>query len=290
MPPSRLVVLLEVLRLDVLQPLPQLLRIVGLDRLRRFLRDLHLAGLRKDLLLHEDGGGHAQRQRDGVRGARVDGVLGLAELEVEDGEERVVLEVGHDDLEHLDLERLEDVLDQIVRHRPRRRDLLQVQRDGVGLEDADPDRQRALVVLVAQDDDRHVRHRIEREPAHFHLDEHTASSGIGWSAARRLCGSTSVTRAWTTSPTRTRPRPSKFTTRLQRVRPESSPALRRATPSTSTSTVAPASRAARAAVTRWTISRRRRLRSAFTGSGTCSGISAAGVPGRREYRKAKTLS
>src|SRR3989449_6046774 len=266
MPPSRLVVLLEVLRLDVLQPLPQLLRIVGLDRLRRFLRDLHLAGLRKDLLLHEDGGGHAQRQRDGVRGARVDGVLGLAELEVEDGEERVVLEVGHDDLEHLDLERLEDVLDQIVRHRPRRRDLLQLQRDGVGLEDADPDRQGALVVLVSQDDDRHVRNGIEREPAHFHLDEHTASSGADWSAARRLCGSTSVTRARTTSPTRTRPRPSRFTTRLQRVRPESSPAWRPPAPPTRISTTPPPRPPARAAGTRGTPASRRRVWSAVPDS------------------------
>src|SRR5947208_3727752 len=264
---SGLVVLLEVLRFDVLQPLSQLLRIVGLHRLGRLLRDLHLARLWKDLLLHEDRRGHAQSQRDGVRGPRVDGVLGVAELEVQDGEEGIVLEVGHDDLEHLRLERLEDVLDEVVRHRPRRRDLLELQRNGVGLEDADPDRQRALVVVVAQDDDRHVGHGIERKPAHFHLDEHTASSGVDWSAARRLCGSTSVTRAWTTSPTRTRPRPSKFTTRLQRVRPESSPALRRETPSTSTSTTCPASRAARAVVTRWTTSSRRRLRSALVASG-----------------------
>src|SRR5437879_8708548 len=290
MPPSGLVVLLEVLRLDVLQPLAQLLRIVGLDRLRRLLRDLHLPGLREDLLLHEDRGGHAQRQRDGVRGPRVDRVLGVAELEVEDGEEGVVLEGGHHDLAHLGLERLEDVLDQVVRHRPGGGDLLELQRDGVGLEDADPDRQRALVVFVAQDDDRHVRDRIEGEPAHFHLDEHTASSATDWSAARRLCGSTSVTRAWTTSPTRARPRPSKLTTRLQRVRPASSPGLRRETPSTSTSTTCPASAAARAATTRSTTSSRRRLRSAFTASGICSAISAAGVPGRREERKAKTLS
>src|SRR5262245_12113503 len=169
---------------------------------------------------------------------------------MEHGEERVVLEVGHDDLEHLGLERLEDVLDEIVRHRPRRGDLLELERDGVGFEDANPNGQRALVVFVAQDDDRHVRHGIEREPAHFHLDEHTASAGAAWSAARRVCGSTSVTRAWTTSPTRTRPRPSKFTTRLQRVRPESSPALRSDTPSTSTSTTRPARCVARDAVTR----------------------------------------
>src|SRR5438874_220992 len=175
----------------------------------------------------------------------------------------VLLEVLRFDV----LQPLEDVLDEVVRHRPRRRDLLELQRNGVGLEDADPDRQRALVVVVAQDDDRHVGHGIERKPAHFHLDEHTASSGVDWSAARRLGGSTSVTRAWTTSPTRTRPRPSKFTTRLQRVRPESSPALRRETPSTSTSTTCPASRAARAAVTRWTTSSRRRLRSALIASG-----------------------
>src|SRR4030095_9260065 len=98
---------------------------------------------------------------------------------------------------------------------------------------ADPDRQRALVLVVAQDDDRHVRDGIQRQPAHLHLDQHTASSGVA-SAPRRLCGSTSVTRTWTTSPTATCPCPSKLTTRLQRVRPASSPALRRDTPPTST--------------------------------------------------------
>src|SRR5205085_4944108 len=142
-------------------------------------------------------------------------------------------------------------------------------------------RQRPLVLLVAQDDDRHVGHGIEGEATHLHLDEHTASSGTVVSVARRLCGMTSVMRTLTTSPTAV-PLPSKFTTRLQRVRPASSPGFRFDAPSTSTSTSWPASRALRAAPTRSATASSRALRLTFTSSGTWSPIAAAGVPGRRE--------
>ena len=61
---------------------------------------------------------------------------------------------------------------EIVRHRPRRRDALHLERDRVRLEDADPDRQEVRLGLVAQDDDGHVRDRIHDQRLHIHLDRH----------------------------------------------------------------------------------------------------------------------
>src|SRR4030095_14765954 len=207
-------------------------------------------------------------ERDGVRGARVDGVLGFAELEMEHGEERVLLEVGHDDLEHALCQRLEDVLDEVVRHGTGRGDLLELERDCVGLEDADPDLERSLVLLVAEDDDRHVRDGIQGQSADLHFDKHAASSGWEASAPRRLCGSTWSMWTCVRSPTDALPCPSKLTTRLQRVRPDSSPAFLFDVPSTRTSTVWPATRLLRSAATRPAASRSRTLRLAFTSSAT----------------------
>src|SRR5947207_809491 len=201
---------------------------------------------------------------------------------MDDREERVLLEVRDDHLQDAGVYGLQDVLDQVVSHRPRRGDLLELQRDRVRLEDPYPDLERALVLLVAQDDDRHVRDRIERQPADLHFDKHAASSARRASSPRRLCGSASVTRTHARSPTATRPCPSKLTTRLHRVRPLSSPALFLDVPSTSTSRVRPARRRCRSAVTRFTTSSSRVLRLALTSSGTWSAMSAAGVPGRRE--------
>src|SRR5262245_26323891 len=288
--PSGLVELLEILRLDVLQPLPQLLRVVRLRRLLRLLRHVEALGLADDLLVDVDGRRHPQGERDGVRGTRVDRVLGSAELDMEHREEGVLLQIGHDHLEHARLQRLQDVLDQVVGHGAGRRDLLQLEGDGVRLEDAHPDLQRPLVLLVAQDDDRHVGDLIQGQSAHLHLDKHAVSSRRDASVPRRLCGSAWSIRTDASSPTDARPCPSKFTTRLQRVRPDSSPAFFFDVPSTSTSTVRPTSCRLRPALTRSAAWSRRVLRSALTSSDTWSGIAAAGVPGRREKRNTNTLS
>ena len=60
------------------------------------------------------------------------------ERQVDERVERVLLQVADDDLLHRRLQVLDDVAQQVVRHRPRRRDVLDLQRDGVGLEDARP--------------------------------------------------------------------------------------------------------------------------------------------------------
>ena len=65
-------------------------------------------------------------------------------LQVDHRVEGVLLQVAHDDLVDGGLQVLDDVAQQVVRHRPRRLDVLDLQRDGVGLEHADPDRQHLL--------------------------------------------------------------------------------------------------------------------------------------------------
>ncbi len=93
---------------------------------------------------------------------------------MDDRVEGIVAHVVDDDLLHPRIQRLQDLLDEVVGHRPRRGDLLQLERDGVGLEEPDPDGQRALLLLVAQDEYGHVRERFQRQPLHFHLQPHGA--------------------------------------------------------------------------------------------------------------------
>ena len=97
-----------------------------------------------------------------------------ARLQMDQRVEGVLLQIADDDLLDRRLQVLDDVAQQVVRHRPRRLDVLDLQRDGVGLEHADPDRQHLLPVLIAQDDDRHVGDGIDHQPLDGHLDHHVA--------------------------------------------------------------------------------------------------------------------
>src|SRR5690349_16528488 len=92
------------------------------------------------LFLYEDLGVRAKGERDRVAGPTVDVPGGVAAREVDPGEERVVLELVDDDPHDPRIELLQDVSEQVVRHGPGRRDFLHLDGDGVGFEDADPDR------------------------------------------------------------------------------------------------------------------------------------------------------
>src|SRR6266511_4770855 len=64
--------LAEVPGLDRVEPVLDLLLVLGESLAELLLlRDLDVLGLDHDLLIHEDGGPHAQRERDRVRRARV---------------------------------------------------------------------------------------------------------------------------------------------------------------------------------------------------------------------------
>ena len=206
-------------------------------------------GVVDDRVLDEDRRPRPQRQRNGIARPRVDGHRVAVERQVDERVEGVLLQVADDDLLHRRLEVRDDVAQQIVRHRPRRGDVLDLQRDGVGLEDPHPDRQDLLAVLVAQDDDRHVRDRVDHQSLDRHLDLHDVynlgpSRGAVNSSvrlpphavrARPLDADTSPARPIHSAG------PGRFTTTFWVVRPESSVSRRRLAASTSTSTSAPTS-------------------------------------------------
>src|SRR4030095_3797369 len=148
---------------------------------------------------------------------------------------------------------VDDVPEQVVRHRPWRGDVLDLQRDGVRLEDADPDRQHALPVLVAQDDDRHVGDGVDHQTLDGHFDLHGIynlgaacapvkprlnSRPIPAARPQTLCGPARSIRTTIVPPIHSEG-PGRFTTTFVLVLPDSSVSWRRRAASTSTSTSRP---------------------------------------------------
>src|SRR5580765_5753348 len=115
-----------------------------------------------------------------------------------------------------------------MRHRTWRRHVLDLQRDGIGLEDPDPDRQDAIALLVLEDHDWHVGHRVYHQPLDVHLNQHgpavlartfdtTASPHKLWGPARWI--RTGIVRPIHSEATHPSGVP-QFTTVLPLVRPE----------------------------------------------------------------------
>src|SRR6185369_2358012 len=84
-------VLAQLLRVEALEPL---LKTVAVGALR-----VEVDGLRAvdDVLLHQDRRSRPKRQRNGIARPRINRDALAAHSEVDDGVERVVLEVAHDD-------------------------------------------------------------------------------------------------------------------------------------------------------------------------------------------------
>src|SRR5215831_15465281 len=123
----------EVLRIHFLQPLPEPLRIVLLPfRSER-------PALFEYLLLDEDVCLRSESQGDRIAGPAVDVPGGFAPRKVDPGEERVVPQIVDDDPIDLRLELRENVLQEVVGHRPGSRDALHLDGDRIGFEDAHPD-------------------------------------------------------------------------------------------------------------------------------------------------------
>ena len=68
---------------------------------------------------------------------------------------------------------VEDVLQQVVRHRPRRDQTLLSDRDRLSLGLTDPDRKEALAFGFPQQDDGRVRRELDPDAGHGHLDHGT---------------------------------------------------------------------------------------------------------------------
>ena len=112
----------------------------------------------------------AHRDRDRVGGARVDLDLRVAVLDRDRGVEGVLAQLGDRNPHDLDLELAEDVDEQVVRERPRRRRALELHQDRRRLGMADPDRQVPVSLGRLQEHDRLLADEIERDPVDRHLD------------------------------------------------------------------------------------------------------------------------
>ena len=90
--------------------------------------------------------------------------------------ERGVAEVAHDHALEVRAEIVEDVLDEVVGHRPRCLDVLERERDGGGLWAADEDREDATVAVgLAEEQAGDVRGSLELDAHQLHLDCHTCT-------------------------------------------------------------------------------------------------------------------
>src|SRR5690606_13969060 len=196
------------------------------------------------------------------------------------------LHVGDVYFHHAGVERVDETPDEIVGHGAGGAAVLELHRDSVGLEHADPDGERPGGLLVAQDDDRHVGDRVHHESADVHPNAHGSTSST---SPRRLFGAAAVMRTRASRPSQA-DSPGMLTTVFPDVRPEISSSRRRLVASTSTSSIRPT---AASCSCRW-MSRcsawSATIRRVFSASGTSSGIRLmASVRGRGEYLNEKML-
>jgi len=89
--------------------------------------------------------------------------------------EGVLAQFGYGDLDDLRAELAEDVGHEIVRHRSRRRGVLQLHQDRGRLRMADPDREEAIALDRLQENDRLPADEVEAHPVDVHLLHRRAS-------------------------------------------------------------------------------------------------------------------
>jgi len=110
----------------------------------------------EELLADEDGAVAAEGQSDGVRGAGVEGDDFPALVHPDGGVEGVFAEGSDDHAGYAGVEAVDDVAKEVVRHWARSCGFLDLERDGVGFEEADPDGKDDLASEVVEDHDGHL--------------------------------------------------------------------------------------------------------------------------------------
>jgi hypothetical protein len=175
--------------LVVVQVFEPLAKLVGVDVLGAVGSDL---GVGEDVAVDVDRAVPAKGQGDGVGGAGVEGDGFACLLHPDDRVEGVAFEFGDDDLLDDGVEASRDIAQEVVRHGAWRGCLVELERDGIGFEDADPDGEDHLAADVLEDDDGHVGDGVHHQAADLHLDLLVHLEG------RDLLGDTH----WMASPTR----------------------------------------------------------------------------------------
>src|SRR5678815_1662818 len=232
------------LRIKAFEPLLKPLIIRGLRG------EVGGSGAFDDGLFYKDRRPGPECQGNGIARTGINSYSLAAHGEVDHSEVSVVLEVANHDAIDPPLEVGDDVPEQVVGHRARRRDVLDLQRNGIRLGDTDPDWKHPLALLVLQDNDRRTRHWVNHQTLDAHFNQHDRVSMRGatqdTASPDRLCGPDRVTRTVTMRPIQSAAASlcevsdgiGRFTTVLPDVRPESSWSFRRPTESTRTPTIA----------------------------------------------------
>src|SRR5581483_7011663 len=76
----------------------------------------------------------------------------------------------------MSVETSEDILNKVVSHRARRADFFDLERDGIGLVDANPDGQNGVASRIFKDHDGGVGDWIHQQTANFHFNFHRVTS------------------------------------------------------------------------------------------------------------------
>src|SRR5215211_3682309 len=180
-PPPGLLAAGEVLGRDVVEEV--------LELLDDLLLVLHLVleldgGLGDHVLGGEDRSAGADRQRQGVRRARVDLYLTPVHLQGHRRIEGVLAQLGHGHAAAGDLELGQHVADQVVGHRPGRVRPLELHQDRRRLRVTDPDGEELVPLPGLQQDDRLLADHVEGDPVDDHL-LHLRDSLEAWSRRSR---------------------------------------------------------------------------------------------------------
>src|SRR5712692_4448357 len=121
----------------VIQPFKPLAQFLAADAVGNICGQL---GVLQDVIFDEDRAIHSQSQCQRVRGPRIDADNAPLPLQPDYGVKSVLPQLGHDYFVNLRVQSSQDVLNQVVSHGPGRGDFLDLESDGVGLVNPDPNR------------------------------------------------------------------------------------------------------------------------------------------------------
>src|SRR5207248_101862 len=93
-------------------------------------------------------------------------------LKPDEGIKRVLLQLVDHHFLDARIQPEQEALDEIVRHRALRGYLFNLEGNGIGLVNSNPDGQDAAAAHILKNYDRHIRDRIHHQAANFHLEFH----------------------------------------------------------------------------------------------------------------------
>src|SRR5271166_4502491 len=135
-------------------------------------------GAFQDGLFDVDGAIQAQGQSQRVAGPGIHGDQIAIFVEPDHGVEGVVFQFAYDNFTNASAQAVQQDLDQVMSHRPGSRYFFDLQSDGIGLVDPNPDGQDGIPAEILQNHNGHVRDRIHHQAADFHFYFHVVPPNL----------------------------------------------------------------------------------------------------------------